>query len=82
MTREEMKWIIMKEVHDALAEDDYKTAERIMARVSEIRLESIVAEAIEEAVDTADAASIVMARDFARRSAGIREGTKARREAM
>ena len=82
MTREEMKRIIMKEVHDALAEDDYKTAERIMARVSEIRLESIVAEAIEEAIDAADTASIVMARDFARRSAGIREGTKARREAM
>lgn len=82
MTRDEMKRIIMKEVHDALADDDYKTAERIMARVSEIRLESIVAEAIEEAVDAADAASIVMARDFARRSAGIREATKARREAM
>ena len=82
MTREEMKRIIMKEVHDTLAEDDYKTAERIMARVSEIRLESIVAEAIEEAIDAADAASIVMARDFARRSAGIREATKARREAM
>lgn len=82
MTREEMKRIIMKEVHDALAEDDYKTAERIMARVSEIRLESIVAEAIDEAIDAADAASIVMARDFARSSAGIREETKARREAV
>ena len=82
MTREEMKRIIMNEVHEALADDDYKTAERIMSRVSEIRLESIVAEAIEEAIDAADAASIVMARDFARRSAGIREGTKARREAL
>ena len=82
MTRDEMKRIIMNEVHEALAEDDYKTAERIMSRVSEIRLESIVAEAIEEAIDSADAASIVMARDFARRSAGIREETKARREAV
>lgn len=82
MTREEMKRIIMNEVHDALAEDDYKTAERIMARVSETRLEKIVEEAIEKAVDEADAASVVIARDFARRSAGIREATKARREAM
>lgn len=82
MTRDEMKRIIMNEVHEALAEDDYKTAERIMSRVSEIRLESIVAEAIEEAIDSADAESIVMARDFARRSAGIREATKARREAI
>ena len=82
MTREEMKRIIMNEVHDALAEDDYKTAARIMSRLSEIRLESIVAEAIDEAIDAADATSVVMARDFARRSAGIREATKARREAM
>lgn len=82
MTRDEMTRIIMQEVHDALAEDDYKTAERIMARVSETRLEKIVEEAIEKAVAEADAASIVMARDFARRSAGIREATRARQEAV
>ena len=82
MTREEMKRVIVAEVSSALADDDFMTAERIMARLSDMRLERIVVEAIEEAVDAADAASVVMARDFARRSAGIREATKARQGAM
>lgn len=80
MTRErqEARSAIISEVEAALAENDYLTVTRIYARLSRKHLDEVIADAMTKALKNASDAELVLAAQFAERSAEIREETEAR----
>ena len=80
MTRErqEARSAIISEVEAALAENDYLTVTRIYARLSRKHLDDVIADAMTKALKNASDAELVLAAQFAERSAEIREETEAR----
>ena len=78
MERQEARSAIISEVEAALAENDYLTVTRIYARLSMTHLDNVIAEAMTEAIRNASDAELVLAAQFAERSAEIREETEAR----
>lgn len=78
MERQEARSAIISEVEAALAENDYLTVTRIYARLSRKQLDDVIADAMTKALKNASDAELVLAAQFAERSAEIREETEAR----
>jgi len=76
--RQEARSAIISEVEAALAENDYLTVTRIYARLSRKHLDDVIADAMTKALKNASDAELVLAAQFAERSAEIREETEAR----
>ncbi|MBQ8699381.1 MAG: hypothetical protein IJ521_10365 [Schwartzia sp.] len=79
ITKEKARQKIMAEVTEALAVNDYLTVARLYARLSSVSLDSVIAQAVSEAIDAASETELAIAEQFAEKSADIREATKARR---
>jgi hypothetical protein len=78
MERQEARSAIISEVEAALAGNDYLTVTRIYARLSRKHLDDVIADAMTKALKNASDAELVLAAQFAERSAEIREETEAR----
>ena len=76
--RQDARSAIISEVEAALAENDYLTVTRIYARLSRKHLDEVIADAMTKALKNASDAELVLAAQFAERSAEIREETEAR----
>lgn len=72
---------IMGEARIALEENDLVTIGRLMAKLTPERIEAVILDAVEDAVDDASETELALAARFADRSREIREATKARQEA-
>ena len=79
ISKEKARQKIMAEVTAALAVNDYLTVARLYARLSSVSLDSVIAQAVSEAIDAASETELAIAEQFAEKSADIREATKARR---
>ena len=76
--RQKARSAIISEVEAALAENDYLTVTRIYVRLSRKHLDDVIADAMTKALKNASDAELVLAAQFAERSAEIREETEAR----
>lgn len=67
---------IMWEVEKALDDYDLMTIERLMARLGQTRVETVIMDAVSRAIDRADDAGLALAERFANNQAEIRETAK------
>ncbi|MBQ7516391.1 MAG: hypothetical protein IJS96_08925 [Schwartzia sp.] len=71
--RDTARMVVMWEVEKALDDYDLMTIERLMARLGQMRIETVIMDAVSKAIDRADDAGLALAERFANNQAEIRE---------